>query len=319
MEKKKVLGISFGRKLGNTDIMIKQALIECEKQGHEIKFIRADDLNIHICTGCISCVVNMLQGKGKGDCIHKDEFHILDEALMESDAVIVGSPTYILAPTGNFKVVCDRIGPSHDPTFRKPVYEEGIAAGKPEEKLPDKRTWKNRVGALITVGGAVTENWLSLAMPSMYEFTMPLNIQVVDHYQFHGAMKYEHVLGNKEVMERMTKLGANISDALSSDEGPENYKWRGDKEGVCPTCHCDLLTIIHDENKVECPVCGIEGKLTLDNNKIKVDFSEKEIKRSRLFWAGKVEHSDEIKYEAVGPGQIPDLKELKKKYVGIGE
>ena len=31
MEKKKVLGISFGRKMMNTDVMIKTALMECEK------------------------------------------------------------------------------------------------------------------------------------------------------------------------------------------------------------------------------------------------------------------------------------------------
>ena len=38
--KKKVLGISFGRKMGNTDVMIKAALMECEKAGHEVQFIR---------------------------------------------------------------------------------------------------------------------------------------------------------------------------------------------------------------------------------------------------------------------------------------
>lgn len=46
MDKKKVLGISFGRKMGNTDVMIKTALMECEKAGCKVRFIRADDLNI---------------------------------------------------------------------------------------------------------------------------------------------------------------------------------------------------------------------------------------------------------------------------------
>ena len=40
-----------------------------------------------------------------------------------ADGVIVGSPTYEFAPTGNFKVVCDRIGPAHDKTFRGPAIE----------------------------------------------------------------------------------------------------------------------------------------------------------------------------------------------------
>ena len=93
--------------------MVKTALMECEKAGCQVKFLRGDDLDIKPCTGCISCVVGMTTGRGKGGCPVKDDFHILDEALMECDAVIVGSPTYVLSPTGKFKVVCDRIGPSH--------------------------------------------------------------------------------------------------------------------------------------------------------------------------------------------------------------
>ncbi len=34
--KKKVLGMSFGRKMGNTDVMIKTALMECEKAGCDV-------------------------------------------------------------------------------------------------------------------------------------------------------------------------------------------------------------------------------------------------------------------------------------------
>ena len=108
---KKVLGISFGRKMGNTEVMIKEALLKCQDAGHEIDFIRADALDIHICTGCISCVVGMTTGRGKGGCPLKDDFHVLDEAIMEADAIIVGSPIYETSPTGNFKVVCDRLGP----------------------------------------------------------------------------------------------------------------------------------------------------------------------------------------------------------------
>ena len=142
----KVLGLSFGRKQGNTDIMVKTALMECKKAGYGVQFIRVDDLDIKPCTGCISCVVGMTTGRGKGGCPLQDDFAILDEALMECDALIVGSPTYVLSPTGRFKTVCDRIGPSHDITFRKATYEEGLAAGKEASQLPDVRSFKKRVG-----------------------------------------------------------------------------------------------------------------------------------------------------------------------------
>lgn len=319
MDKKKVLGISFGRKMGNTDVMIKTALMECEKAGCKVRFIRADDLNIQPCTGCISCVVGMTTGRGKGGCPVKDDFYLLDEALLDCDAVIVGSPTYVLSPTGRFKTVCDRIGPSHDITFRKAAYEEGIAAGKPEAELPDARSFKKRVGALVSVGGAMTKNWLSFMLPTMYEFTMSMGIDVVDMHEYHGAMAHEHVLGNDVQMERMKQMGQHIAEALFAQDEEERRKWRGTEEGVCPVCHCDMLTVSKDHSFAECPVCGIKGHFEVKDSKLEVHFSQEEQKRSRLRWNGKLEHSTEIKTKAVGPGQIPDLKELKKMYIGYGE
>ncbi|SCP98500.1 flavodoxin family protein [Anaerobium acetethylicum] len=311
---KKVLGLSFGRKFGNTEVMVKTALMECEKAGDEVQFIRVDDLDIKICTGCISCVVGMVSGRGKGGCPIKDDFHIIDEALMECDAVIVGSPTYVLSPTGRFKTVCDRIGPSHDITFRKAAFQEGIAKNMPLDKLPDERTFKPRVGALVSVGGAMTQNWLSFMLPTMYEFTMSMGIDVIDFHEYFGAMAHEHVLGNEKEMERMKQLGQNIAAALASQSDAERTKWRGEQDGVCPVCHCNMLTVSQDRTFVECPVCGIRGELSITDGKIDAAFSEEEQNRSRLRWEGKLEHSTEIKTCAVGPGQIKDLKELLAPY-----
>lgn len=317
--KKKVLGLSFGRKMGNTDIMIKTALMECEKAGNEVKFIRVDDLDIKPCTGCISCVVGMTTGRGRGGCPVKDDFEILDEALLECDAVIVGSPTYVLSPTGRFKTVCDRIGPSHDITFRKAAYDEGLAAGKKKEDLPDERSFKKRVGALVSVGGAMTQNWLAFMLPTMYEFTMSMGIDVIDMHEYFGAMAYEHVLGNEPEMARMRKMGQNIALALEADTEADRVCWRGEEEGNCPVCHCNMLTVSKDRTSVECPVCGIEGTLSIEDGRIHTVFSHAQQKRSRLYWDGKLEHSTEIKTKAVGPGQIPDLKELRKPYQGYAE
>ena len=320
MDKKKVVGFSFGRKMSNTEVMIKEALLECEKAGMDIEFIRCDDLNIHICTGCCACAGGMASNRGKGDCVIKDDdFHIIDEALMSADAVIVGSPTYVLAPTGNFKVVVDRIGPAHDITFRKPLIEAGIAAGKDPGDYPDERSLKKRVGVLLTVGGAMTENWLSLAMPNMYEFTMSMNINVIDKFQYHGAMAVNHVLGRDDVMKRMQQAGQHIVEALNADSEEERIRWRGDTEGVCPVCHEDMLTIVHSKNKVECPICGIEGELNLEDGEIKVHFSEQQRARSRMKYAGLVEHSDEIKNGARTQKKVENLNQLKEKYLGVGE
>lgn len=317
--RKKVVGFSFGRKMSNTEIMVKEALIECEKAGFEIQFIRADELNIHICTGCCACVGGLISGKGRGTCVHKDDWYIVEEALMSSDAVIVGSPTYETSPTGNFKIFCDRIGPSHDYTFRKAAIEKGIAECRDLSTYPDERSLKKRVGALITNGGARTENWLAFSLPIMYEFTFPMAVDVIDKYKYVGAMDIVNVIGRADIMQRMRKLGQNIVTAVSAKTEEERVRWRGEEEGICPVCHESMITILEKDNKVECPVCGIYGKLNIIDGQIRVDFTEEEELRSRLRDKGKWEHSDEIRDGRRTQKQIENLTELKKKYLKVGE
>jgi len=308
-----VLGLSFGRKMSNTDVMVKQALMACKEAGHDVRFINIYDLDIKDCTGCIACTVGMIMGK-KGSCVLKDDFHILDEALMECDAVIYGCPTFEMTPTGTFKTVCDRIGPSHDISFRKVAIEEGLAAGKDPKDLPDLRSLKPRVGAFFSVGGAMTKNWLAFMLPTMYCFSMSQGIDIVDTFEYHGAMAYNHVVGNQPMMDRAREMGKHIVEALACEDETERRRWRGDHEGICPVCHCDMLTVSNGGEVVECPVCGIYGTAALEDGKLKVHFSEEEQARSRLFYAGKLEHSTEIKTCAAPPGQIPNLKELLEPY-----
>lgn len=311
---KKVLGISFGRKMSNCDVMVKHALMECEKAGCETAFIRADDLNISNCTGCIACTVGMMTGRGRGYCVRHDDFDIIDECVMQSDAVILACPTYETSVTGRFKTVCDRIGPSHDITFRKAAYEEGKAAGKPESQLPDARSFQKRSAALISVGGAMTENWIALTLPMMYEFTFPMAIDVIDTVEYYGAMACENVAGNPKMLERMSRVGQNIVASINAETEEERIAWRGDEEGCCPICHTRLLLVSHDKKSVDCVVCGSHGTLKMVDGMIDVEYTPEELDRSRLRWGGKLEHSTEIKTKAQPSGTIKNLKELKQPY-----
>lgn len=317
---KKVLGLSFGRKMKNTEILVKKALMTCEEAGYEVEFIRVDDLNIKNCTGCVSCVVGLISGRGVGKCHLQDDFYIIDEALMQSDALIIGCPTYETSPTGRFKTICDRFGPSHDVSFATTARERGLAQGKTEEQIPDARLLKKRVAGLISVGGAMTQNWLAFNLPVMYELTMSMGIDVIDKFEYFGAMANEHVVAVEKEMSKAQAMGQHIVDALalleSEADEAKRTAWRGEEEGTCPVCHCDLLQITHKKNEVLCPVCGIYGQLEIQDGDIQVTFSEEEQNRSRLRYEGKLEHSTEISTCAVGPGQIPDLKERLTKYQG---
>ena len=46
----KALGLSFGRKNRNSDIMVKQVLKQMKARGYEVEFINLNELNIQSCT-----------------------------------------------------------------------------------------------------------------------------------------------------------------------------------------------------------------------------------------------------------------------------
>ncbi len=160
----------------------------------------------------------------------------------------------------------------------------------------------------------MTRNWIVFTLPTMFALPMTMGFDVVDTYEYWGAMAYNNVVGNEPVMERMTKLGQNIADAVVCEDDGERMKWRGDHEGACPVCHCNLLTLSDDKKSIECPVCGTYGSFTVEDGKLIPHFTEEQIARSRLYYPGKLEHSTEIKTCAAPPGQIPDLKERLAPY-----
>ena len=51
----KVLGIVAGRHNGNSEILVKEALLACQEAGAEVKMINLFDYHIEHCIGCESC------------------------------------------------------------------------------------------------------------------------------------------------------------------------------------------------------------------------------------------------------------------------
>ncbi|MGN0294013.1 MAG: flavodoxin family protein [Lachnospiraceae bacterium] len=315
----KVLAVSFGRKMANTEVMLKEVLLKCHEAGHEIRFIRANDLDIRDCTGCISCVIGILSGKSNGKCIHKDDFTILEDAFYEADAVILGSPVFETSPTGTFKTFCDRMGPSHDLAFLTEARKTRIAQGKGLENLPDERVFKPRIGCLLAVGGASTENWTVMGIPVMYECMMSTGTDVIDAYTYFGAQNADHVLGVPEQMYRMDEMAQHIIDALACDSPEKRTMWRGDGEGACPVCHQNLMKVYPGTDKVECAICGITGNIVRQEGGFRYQFSDEEQQRSRMRYAGKLEHRNEIANAVFTKKITENLKDKKQKYLHVGE
>ncbi|MBR6405111.1 MAG: flavodoxin family protein [Lachnospiraceae bacterium] len=315
----KVLALSFGRKMSNTDVFLKEVLLKCQEAGHEIKFLRPDDLDIKPCTGCCACVVGIMSGRTNGTCIHKDDFHILEDAYCDADCVLIGSPVYETSPSGTFKTFCDRMGPSHDITFLAEAKKERLASGKENVLLPDERAFKPRIGCLVGVGGARTENWTIMTIPIMYEGLMSAGVDVIDTHVYYGAMNVQHILGVPEEMARADKMAENVIAALAAETDEERTKWRGEEPGACPVCHQSMFRVYPGSDHVECAICGIHGVVKMQAGSATYEFSQAEQDRSRMRWGGKLEHRNEIANGAMTQKKVENLKALKEKYLHVGE
>lgn len=121
---KAVLGISGGKEGGNTDILVKAALLECESAGVKTKFASIYNKKILSCTDCGAC-------RSK-DCPLPDDMGDILKLLVEADGIIVGSPTYFANVSSHISLMMER---------SLPLRRQGF-------KL------KNKLGGAVAVGGS---------------------------------------------------------------------------------------------------------------------------------------------------------------------
>jgi len=102
----KILGISgTHRAEGNTDLLVKRALEVCEKEGAETEFISLSNKKIEFCTHCDTCK------ESPHTCSIADDVAEILEKMKNSDAIVIGSPTYFASVSSRLKALFDRTLP----------------------------------------------------------------------------------------------------------------------------------------------------------------------------------------------------------------
>lgn len=284
----KVLGISFGRINQRSDIMVKEALFAAKKAGADVQFINTMRLDIGHCRACDYCSRMKEKGEVEIHCCFKDDYAILEEACLDADGIIIAAPVYAVGIVGQFKNFLDRFGPSHDRAALIEENKKRIAEGKPEL---DPRYFKDRYTGMISVGGAQTHNWVAFGLPMLDLFNFSLVMKCVGHVDAYDQGRTANPLFDSALMEQCAKLGEAVATSIGKPYD-EVDTWVGD-EGVCPVCHNPLLSM-NGTTHVECPVCGIWGDLSVEGDKVKVEWSEAEIARARNTIPGIYEHYNEI-------------------------
>ena len=99
----KVLGISGSmRKDGNTSLLIKRILDRCESAGISTEFVPLAGKVIKPCLGCEKC-------KEKDWCvIQNDDWGGIMQKVLDSEVLVIGSPTYYFDVCGHVKNFIDR-------------------------------------------------------------------------------------------------------------------------------------------------------------------------------------------------------------------
>lgn len=286
----KLLGLACGKKMGNCEILLKEALMEAEGLGVEVEIVRLLDLDIKPCKHCIKCPRRQ---QGVDACVIKDDAPFIWNKVMECDGLIISAPVYTLTPPGYLRVVADRVFTSKADVAFAMEYKKagGIDLRFGTKAFVDERLFKTRVGALASIGGAPYFDWVTLALPVLHTFTFSLQIEIVDQLQLIKTAAPGAVLLNEEAMKRGRILGRRVAESMGKPA--EEIKYLGDEPGTCPVCHLNLL-LVAGKSSVMCPLCGIKGTLNVSNDEITVVFPEEEQKKSRLTLEGKRLHFWEI-------------------------
>jgi multimeric flavodoxin WrbA len=103
-------------KNGNTNAALEEVARQLNINGVETEIVWIGKQAIHGCIDCGTC-------KKKGSCVFEDDvYKKVHEALKESDALIVGSPTYYGGPNGTLCSLLDRVFFSCQPNIQNKVW-----------------------------------------------------------------------------------------------------------------------------------------------------------------------------------------------------
>ena len=285
----KVLAIVCGRPNQTTERLARIALKGAKNAGAEIELVNLMKLDIRACINCRACTRQLIDPGFYGRCVHEsDDMKWLDEQYLSSDALIYAAPMYECAVPGSYKIMCDRLGPSHDVTFLKDIYDQRAAAGK--DPMIDPRWFKKRPASFIGHGGS---EWSYLSFPTLASPAVTLGLTIVDYLRFDWSSR--GLLLDERSLKRVEKSGEHLVKMCGLD--PEDMTYIG-PEGACPVCHCDVMRINPRTGEVFCALCGAPGQLTAREGGMEIYMDENARKQSHVLDSGREIHMIDLRRNA---------------------
>jgi multimeric flavodoxin WrbA len=173
------------RKKWNTATLLWHAMEGAESEGAETELFHLYDFDYKGCTSCFAC--KRIGGKSYGRCPVKDDLKPIFREVEKADAILVGSPIYFGATTGETRCFLERLA------FQYSVYDPPRSTLFPG---------KIRTGFIYTAGApdAMVKEMGFDRFTGLTEMAMARifgsceSLWVTDTYQFTDYSKYTSTL-----------------------------------------------------------------------------------------------------------------------------
>jgi multimeric flavodoxin WrbA len=276
---KTLLGIiGSPRKLGNSELLVKE-IYQQLPEGWELSLLRLPRLDIRPCKGCYQCLF------GRMTCVQKDDFQLALDALVQADAYVVATPTYLLGANGSLKQFLDR----------------GLGFYRHIDAL-----WgKPAVGAVIA-GLPGLEGYAKLAVDSFIKITL------AEHRG--SAVVYAALPGELFLQDAGTKAARRLARALISGRHEPSDEAPGPR---CRLCGGDTFRFTQD-GRTKCMLCSHDGDYQWEDDRLHIEIrrgehplflTREDVKKHLAFLRGMKE-----KFVA----QRKQLREVASRYADEG-
>ena len=242
----KVLGLLGScRKQGNSEILAKEALMGAEAAGAEVELLRLTEYQIAPCEGSGVCLFR------KEGCYVQDELNFIWSKIDESDAVVLSAPCYFLESTAVIKQMIDR-----------------------SWELAHRGTYRGKYASVIVP--YATRGWIPYAFLQPNILFGILGFHVI-HRSAIQAQGLREVVHDHSALAQARKIGHELTEAVAN--GDPDYR---SEPGLCPICQDRNIRILKGDRAIECPTCGVRGRLTVEDGVINVEFDKKALAEYRF-------------------------------------
>jgi multimeric flavodoxin WrbA len=189
----KVLGIMGSpRIMGNTELLLDEALNGAQSQQAEVEKIVVDKLKIYPCREYYGCLRN-------GNCIIRDDMDNIYPKLLSADAIIVASPIFFYALSAQLKALIDRC--------------QALWARKYVLKNLDIPV---RKGAFIAVGATRGERLFDGSILTVKYFFKAINVEYADELLIRGVDQRGEIKEHPATLADARELGKRLVLPTSS-------------------------------------------------------------------------------------------------------